>query len=136
MRILLRLAAVTLIVTQLAGFSCYGLDDDSIEYAPGYGYVVAVQQYENGKKDEILYYVFDTLEQAQGFVREFKGKISRISEQSIPQGYHRRFYSDDTAEGRRVAALKRPRYPLPDGDQINITIDRTIPSLPAGPQPQ
>lgn len=136
MRMLLRLAAVVLIVTQLAGFSCYGLDDESIEYAPGYGYVVSVQEYEDGNKTEIVYYLFDTLEQAQGFVRDFKAKVSRVSKQSIPQGYHTAAYEEDSVPGREVARLKKPRYPLPDGGRINLTIDRAIPPLPTGPQPQ
>lgn len=134
-RTLLRLLAVVVIVTQLAGFTCYYLDHSQIEYAPGYGYIVTVERDKTDGRAKDFYYVFDTREQAEQFIREFPDLKYGVTQNRIPGGWKAR-YPESSDEGEEIERTKSPRLPAPTGEGINRMIDRATPPLPTGPQPQ
>lgn len=135
LRTLLRLLAVVAIVTQLAGFTCFYLDHSRIEYAPGYGYIVTVERNRTSHKTKDYYYVFDTLEQAETFIREFPNLKYGVTQNRIPGGWKARYsYSSD--EGEEIERTKSAALPPPPAATVNQMIDRATPPLPTGPQPQ
>ncbi|MFN4311625.1 MAG: hypothetical protein ACK4FK_13655 [Ferrovibrio sp.] len=134
-RTLFRIFAVVLIVTQLAGFTCYHLDDSRIEYAPGYGYIVTVERDKTDGRTKDFYFVFDTLAQAEQFIREFPDLKYGVTQNRIPGGWKAR-YPESSDEGEEIERIKSPRLPAPAGESINRMIDRATPPLPTGPQPQ
>jgi hypothetical protein len=134
-RTLLRIFAVMLIVTQLAGFTCYSLDHSRIEYAPGYGYIVTVEREKTDGKTKDFYFVFDTREQAEQFIREFPDMKYGVTQNRIPGGWKAR-YPASSDEGEEIERIKSAALPPPPAEAVNRMIDRAIPPLPTGPQPQ
>lgn len=135
LRTLLRFLAVVVIVTQLAAFTCYSLDHSRVEYAPGYGYIVTVEREKTDGRTKDYYFVFDTREQAEQFIREFPDMKYGVTQSRIPGGWKAR-YSARSDDGENIERTKSAALPPPPAAAVNQMIDRATPPLPTGPQPQ
>lgn len=137
MPVLLRLAAVVVIVTQLAAFTCYNAADQ-IRHVDGVGYVVLVEQKDlvgvvqgGGFSNDSWYYIFDTEQAARDFIAAFPP--NGLAQNRIP-GTYRQKVCVCSSNDPVLDKILRPDTAGVEG--VQRALDRAVPPLPTGPAPQ
>jgi hypothetical protein len=140
-RFLARVAMVTVMVVFLGGTTCYEQEGPQLRYAPGYGYIVEVEQDRGStyitRRDVIFvpdrsktfYYIFETEEAARQFIEELK----RVAWRLPP--YPRRIYALDP-EAEKLLKNATTDLPGPLPRATPDVIDRVVPPVPTAPAPQ
>lgn len=133
--VLCRILVVCAIVIGTGAMSCTTIDD-GIQFAPGYGYVIAVQ---HGPKNEHTLYVFETKEAAEKWAFNFQQTASKPQAMREP-GYAMKIAEDTTNKEQEELFWKiwRARVPIPPPSASDVTrpIDQVVPPIPTAPAPR
>ena len=131
-RIALRIAAIFGIVLFCAGASSCTRPVEDVMYAPGYGYIVKVQQQSFGGEEVELeyYYVFPTEQRAAEFYKEYY-RNSDGFQGTLQQGEY--YVLGGSPDYNRIKALMVPLPPPPALNETEIPL--ATPDLPE-PIPQ
>ena len=136
-RVLLKIAATIGLALGLAGCYSFSLIQD-VQYAPGYGYVVKVEEEHfdtsaagpggvmGGMVHKNYFYIFETEQEAQQFVEDLKRDPKDPRYKTM-----RRTNYDESLYFYILQSLR----PVPPSTPSAV-IDRVVPPIPTGPAPQ
>ena len=127
------IAALLALLSACAGY----MVDSSVQYAPGYGYVVKVEYGDYSSSSpyphEHFYYVFQTESEAHDFVWSMRNPQPNASPREVAARRPR--WREGTNQYDDIVRLAKP-VPPRGGSDVNRTLDRVVPPVPTAPAPQ
>lgn len=126
-----RVAIAAVIVVTCSAVSCELQPRGEIQYAPGYGYVVLVEQYSTGFQSEKSYYqVFPTLERAQ----EFRDSFLAGRRDTPPVREDERRFDTNSPDGQTIWQTLQPVPPRTDEIELPLSSPELPQPIPQTPQ--
>lgn len=126
-----RVAIAAVIMVSCSAVSCELQPRGEIQYAPGYGYVVLVEQYHTGfQSDKSYYQVFPTLERA----REFWNSFVPGQRDAPPVREGERRFDTNSPDGQIIWQTLRPVPPRTDEIEWPLSSPEIPQPIPQTPQ--